>query len=198
MDSTEHTLLAPKTSHRRRNGTGTTPARSVRVSDEIWEAARERAAAEGVTISYVICLLLHGYAEEIIDTPEIVITEDPVEPMVQGEGMNFNDYQDATAAFAKYPEAGTGSPYALAYVGLGLGEAGEVQGKIKKILRDDGGMVTDAVRQALLGELGDVLWYVAAACRELDLSMDEVAQRNVAKLQSRFDRGVIGGSGDNR
>lgn len=33
----------------------------------------------------------------------------------------------------------------LAYDGLGLGEAGEVQGKIKKIIRDDAGNITQNI-----------------------------------------------------
>lgn len=111
---------------------------------------------------------------------------------------SFNDYQNSASAFALYPEAGSGSQLALAYVGLGLGEAGEVQGKIKKIIRDDGGMVSDSTREALIGEAGDVLWYLAALARELDVPLAEVADRNVAKLQSRADRGVLGGSGDAR
>lgn len=112
--------------------------------------------------------------------------------------MNFDEYQSAATLTALYPEAGTGSQLALAYVGLGLGEAGEVQGKIKKIIRDNGGHVTEEVRQALAAEMGDVLWYLAALARELSVPLDTVAERNVAKLSSRADRGVISGSGDYR
>jgi NTP pyrophosphatase (non-canonical NTP hydrolase) len=112
--------------------------------------------------------------------------------------VNLNEYQDRALETALYPERGTGSQLALAYVGLGLGEAGEVQGKIKKVIRDSGGVVTDATRAALAGELGDVLWYLAAACAELGLHLDDVAQRNIDKLQSRAQRGQIGGSGDYR
>ena len=112
--------------------------------------------------------------------------------------MDFDKYQDASAEFAQYPHAGTGSPLALAYVGLGLGEAGEVQGKLKKVIRDSGGMVLEETRTALVSELGDVLWYVAATARELGVPLSEVAEGNIAKLQSRLDRGVIGGSGDTR
>lgn len=112
--------------------------------------------------------------------------------------MLFDEYQDLTKEFAIYPEAGTGSALALAYVGLGLGEVGELQGKLKKIIRDNGGKVSAGTREALLAELGDVLWYCAAMARELDAPLGMVAQRNVDKLQSRFDRGVIGGSGDYR
>jgi NTP pyrophosphatase (non-canonical NTP hydrolase) len=112
--------------------------------------------------------------------------------------MDFNEYQDLAAFTALYPEAGTGSQLALAYVGLGLGETGEVQGKIKKVIRDDGGMVSPGVRRALMDELGDVLWYIAALARELNVSLDNIAERNIEKLQSRADRGAIGGSGDDR
>jgi NTP pyrophosphatase (non-canonical NTP hydrolase) len=112
--------------------------------------------------------------------------------------MDFKTYQAAVGTTAIYPEAGTGSPLALAYVGLGLGEVGEVQGKLKKVIRDDGGKVSEEKRVALLGELGDVLWYVARCASELDASLDFIASMNVEKLQSRKDRGVLQGSGDNR
>ena len=77
-------------------------------------------------------------------------------------------------------------------------EAGEVAGKIKKIFRDKGGVIGEAEREALKGELGDVLWYLAQVCTELDLSLDEVAEHNIEKLYSRLERGKIGGDGDNR
>jgi len=86
----------------------------------------------------------------------------------------------------------------ISYVGLGMGEVGEIQNKAKKIIRDHGGHITDEHREDLKGELGDVLWYVAAACKELDLDMNEVAQGNIDKLESRKERGVLTGSGDNR
>jgi len=112
--------------------------------------------------------------------------------------MNFNDYQTRVAETAIYPDSGTGSMLALAYVGLGLGEAGEVQGKIKKILRDQGGVVDDGNRVAIMKELGDLLWYVARACSELSLDMNAVAQQNIDKLADRRERGVLQGSGDDR
>jgi len=112
--------------------------------------------------------------------------------------VNLNEYQDLTDETAIYPEAGEGSITALAYVGLGLGEVGELQGKIKKILRDDNGVLTPSRRKELIDELGDVLWYVARLARELDVSLNSVANGNAVKLASRRDRGVLGGSGDNR
>jgi NTP pyrophosphatase (non-canonical NTP hydrolase) len=112
--------------------------------------------------------------------------------------MDMNEYQDRAATTAIYPDAGTGSLRALSYLGLGLGETGEVQGKLKKVLRDDDGIVTPEVREAVAGELGDVLWYVAMLARELNLSLDDIAADNIEKLAWRAARGVIKGSGDNR
>lgn len=87
----------------------------------------------------------------------------------------------------------------IVYPTLGLAnEAGEVAGKIKKIFRDKGGVIGDDERDALKGELGDVLWYLAQICTELDLSLDEVAAANLEKLTSRQERGTLYGDGDTR
>ena len=86
----------------------------------------------------------------------------------------------------------------LSYTANGLGEVGEIQGKVKKILRDQGGNITDENREDLKKELGDVLWYVSTMCSELGLSMDEVAQSNIDKLFDRKQRDKLTGSGDNR
>jgi NTP pyrophosphatase (non-canonical NTP hydrolase) len=77
-------------------------------------------------------------------------------------------------------------------------EAGEVAGKIKKIFRDKDGVIGEAEREALQSELGDVLWYLAQVCTELEISLDDVAEANIEKLYSRLERGKIGGDGDNR
>lgn len=112
--------------------------------------------------------------------------------------MQMSDYQTQTATTAIYPEAGRGSALALAYVGLGLGEAGEVQGKIKKMLRDDAGVLTDERRIAIAKELGDVLWYVTRACAEISIPLETVAKMNLEKLGLRLEAGTLGGSGDDR
>ena len=109
--------------------------------------------------------------------------------------MNFSDYQTQSRKTAKYPAIG----HPVIYPTLGLtNEAGEVAGKIKKIFRDKGGVIGTDEREALKGELGDVLWYLAQVCTELDLSLDDVAGHNLEKLFSRLERGKIGGDGDNR
>ena len=71
--------------------------------------------------------------------------------------------------------------------------------KIKKVIRDgvDYGY-EEEFRADLTKELGDVLWYVAALASDLNISLDDVAEKNVQKLASRKKRNKIGGSGDNR
>ncbi len=109
--------------------------------------------------------------------------------------MNFRSYQIQSRRTAKYPPIGHG----VIYPTLGLAsEAGEVAGKIKKIFRDKGGSIGEAEKEALRSELGDVLWYLAQVCTELEISLDEVARKNIEKLFSRLERGMIGGEGDNR
>lgn len=110
--------------------------------------------------------------------------------------MNFKEYQKKTKETAIYPNDGL---YGVIYTALGLSnEAGEVGGKVKKILRDDNCELTDEKRLELAKEIGDVLWYISQLCSELDISLDRVAANNLEKLASRKERGVLGGSGDNR
>lgn len=109
--------------------------------------------------------------------------------------MNFTDYQQKSRTTAKYPVIGHG----VIYPTLGLvNEAGEVAGKIKKIFRDKDGVIGEAEKEALKAELGDVLWYLSQVATELDLSLDEIAEANIAKLLDRQARGKIQGDGDNR
>lgn len=109
--------------------------------------------------------------------------------------LTFTDYQGRSRATAVYPAHDP----SFVYPALGLaGEAGEVSEKLKKIIRDKGGRLDDESRDALQKELGDVLWYVAQLATELGLSLESIANANLAKLESRQQRGVLGGSGDNR
>ena len=111
--------------------------------------------------------------------------------------LTFEQYQRRSKGTAIYPGAGTVG--GLTYSALGLsGESGEVAEKVKKMLRDDGGELSDERREAIAKELGDVLWYVAAVARDAGLSLEEVATGNLNKLASRKARGVLQGSGDNR
>jgi len=112
--------------------------------------------------------------------------------------MTLDAYQQAARSTARYPQDAT-----LLYPVLKLaGESGEVAEKLGKAMRDGGWQpgrpLDDATRDALIAELGDVLWYVASVAVDLGSSLEEVAERNVAKLADRAARGVIHGSGDTR
>lgn len=111
----------------------------------------------------------------------------------------FAEYSEAVWQFASYPERGNN----LIYPALGLnGEAGEVAEKIKKLWRNQGETGASGLsaekKEELIKEVGDVLWYVNAMCRELGVPLEEVAAKNAAKLSDRAARNVIKSEGDNR
>lgn len=122
--------------------------------------------------------------------------------------LTFAEYQKGAATTAiylnkvkgKYPDLPEDivNILGVSYAALGLGEVGETQGKIKKLIRDSGAEISDEKKKEIKKELGDICWYIAAMCKELNLSMEEVAQDNLDKLASRKERGVLEGSGDNR
>lgn len=108
------------------------------------------------------------------------------------------EYKEFTRTTAIYP---TQFPYNLFYLTLGLtSEAGEVAGKLKKFMRDDaaGAKVTEEQKDKLLSELSDVVWYTVRLLDELGLDIEDAMEYNTQKLASRKERGVLGGSGDNR
>ncbi len=116
--------------------------------------------------------------------------------------MELNEYQKLALQTAVYP-----AEYKILYPALGMnGEAGEVADKVKKVIRDtivlkdcNGTIVLPKDKSIELAkEVGDVLWYCATLAKDLGFSLEEIAQMNVDKLQSRQNRGKLGGSGDNR
>jgi NTP pyrophosphatase (non-canonical NTP hydrolase) len=109
--------------------------------------------------------------------------------------MEFNEYQKETRKAAMYP--GMGNNYSFPTIGL-AGETGEVAEKIKKIIRDKGGVVDDQSRNEVKKELGDVLWYLTQLATELNIELDDVVTCNLEKIESRKERGAIHGEGDNR
>lgn len=99
--------------------------------------------------------------------------------------MNFEEYQSEAGQTALYPRRMSN----LEYPTLGLaGEAGEVANIVKKIQRDNDGVITDEIRGKLKDELGDVLWYISACADELGLTLNEIAEFNVNKLAKRHNR----------
>ena len=110
--------------------------------------------------------------------------------------MQLDEYQKNADSTAVYP--GKYTIEGLIYVTLGLGEAGEFQNKVKKILRDDNNILTEERRAALIDELGDILWYISQVSTELRINLSDVAKRNNEKLAKRRAENKIKGDGDNR
>jgi len=97
-----------------------------------------------------------------------------------------------TAIFPKYK--------ALEYLALGLtSEAGEVAGKVKKLIRDGEDMEGFELKKiAIASEIGDVLWYCAMLAKEVGVPLNDIMKDNLKKLHGRKVRGTLHGSGDNR
>jgi NTP pyrophosphatase (non-canonical NTP hydrolase) len=130
--------------------------------------------------------------------------------------LSFNEYQRAAAETAIYRQSiekyvyGLGIPddgkaqelvnlLCTAYVILGLaGEAGEVAGAFKKVLRDGDVMLTEEKKKDLLKETGDTLWYSSQVSAELGENYATTASNNINKLLDRKERGVLSGSGNDR
>ncbi len=69
---------------------------------------------------------------------------------------------------------------------MGLcGESGEAIDIVKKWLAQGHELNKDALKK----ELGDVAWYLAEAATALDVSLEEILQGNLEKLQARYPDG---------
>lgn len=112
-----------------------------------------------------------------------------------GKEMDIRTYTDWTKTTAIYPKEQK-DPQVIEnmYLALGLtGEAGEVAEAIKKLHRD-GTANSDNLKK----ELGDVIWYWSRLCAVNGFDPEVLLSENFMKLESRKERGVLGGSGDNR
>lgn len=113
--------------------------------------------------------------------------------------MNLDEYQEKAAKYDLSDATSDLREIGFIEKVLGLtGEAGETADKVKKILRDKGGLFSEEDKIAIAKELGDVMWYIAAIARYLDLTLSDVASLNIEKLESRYQRNLLHGEGDDR
>lgn len=98
--------------------------------------------------------------------------------------MNFDDYQNDAKRTLSGNYSTDASGLTLGALGL-AGETGEVVELVKKHVFHS----RELDRDLLAKELGDVLWYLAATATVAGLTLDEIAARNIAKLQARFPAG---------
>ena len=111
--------------------------------------------------------------------------------------MTFNEYQEKTNETAIYDKS---DPYyALIYNITGIcGEAGECSNVMQKSMRKGEKTISPELKQTMLSEISDVLWFCAQACRMLETDFSDVAKYNIEKLLDRKRRNKINGSGNNR
>lgn len=93
--------------------------------------------------------------------------------------MNFNEYQAAAIRTAKPGDVS----FNLMHAAMGLaGEAGEFVDAIKKHLVYGKPLDLANAKE----EIGDLMWFVALACQTLQVSMEDIAKQNIAKLATRY------------
>jgi len=104
-------------------------------------------------------------------------------------------YEKLAGQTAIFPE-----DKALEYLALGMtSEAGEVAGKVKKLIRDGEDVEGFEMKKlAIASEIGDVLWYCAMMAKEVGVPLNDIMKENLKKLHGRKERGTLQGSGDNR
>ena len=78
---------------------------------------------------------------------------------------------------------------------IGIGALAE---QAKRIYRDDNQILTEDRKNKLIAELAKIFRGVSLACWYAGYSITEVMEKNIKKLQSRQERGVLQGSGDSR
>jgi len=105
--------------------------------------------------------------------------------------MELNEYQEKASKTVVYPQVG-GLGYIFPALGI-AGEVGEVVERMKKMVRDPNtrGAITDQDREEMKGELGDVLWYISQIAREFDVSLEDIAEVNLKKIEKRLKEGSI-------
>ena len=87
----------------------------------------------------------------------------------------------------------------IAYPALGLnGEAGEVAEKVKKCWRDNDGVFDDNIKQAILKELAETLWYIWACADDMGYTLKDVLETSIKKVKERKETNTVHGSGDDR
>ena len=97
--------------------------------------------------------------------------------------MSLADYQSAAA---RTVNAALSADDRLLDAAAGLSEeAGEILARVRKHRFQR----RPLDRDGLVTELGDALWCLAMVATSLDVPLDEVAERNIAKLRARYPEG---------
>ncbi|NPU90220.1 MAG: nucleoside triphosphate pyrophosphohydrolase family protein [Fervidobacterium sp.] len=97
--------------------------------------------------------------------------------------LTFDSYQDFAKTTARKIVSDN---ECLLITAIALaGESGELCNKIKKIVYH--GHQIDI--SDIIEELGDILWYIANFCNYYNISLDNIAAKNIEKLKARYPAG---------
>ena len=114
----------------------------------------------------------------------------------EGVETDLSSFTHFTSLTAKYPRPETN--FIQPALGIG-GESGEILEKIKKHMRKfDDAPLPQELKDDLILEGGDVLYYLARLALVCGVTLQEMADRNKAKLIDRLKRDMIIGQGDHR
>jgi NTP pyrophosphatase (non-canonical NTP hydrolase) len=106
--------------------------------------------------------------------------------------MTINEYQ-RLAMTTLNPKLDTKDVLINGVMGL-CGESGETIDIVKKWLAQ--GHELD--RDRIIGELGDIAWYIAEVAYALDTPLEDVLARNIEKLRKRYPEGFDSERSKNR
>ena len=107
-------------------------------------------------------------------------TEELMEPVVK---ITLDEYQHMAQRTSR-KDMNKYSHMMNAMLGL-AGEAGECCDLVKKRFYQDNREIKDE----LIDELGDVMWYVAEGAAALGVTLNEIAIHNINKLMKRYPDG---------
>jgi NTP pyrophosphatase (non-canonical NTP hydrolase) len=99
--------------------------------------------------------------------------------------MDFDFYQDAAAGTDQFPQQKQKKDDGLMIPLLGIaGETGTLLAEFKKKIRDRESY--EGFTEKAEEELGDILWYLSNIATRLNLSLSEIASKNLQKTNERW------------
>jgi NTP pyrophosphatase (non-canonical NTP hydrolase) len=98
------------------------------------------------------------------------------------DAQSFQDSLDVIDQFGVTPER-----VLTAAIGIGA-EGGEFMEIVKKCVFQGKAMDDDA-QYHMKRELGDILWYITQACIALGITLEDVIDTNIQKLEARYPDG---------
>ena len=135
--------------------------------------------------------------QEAVQNMQVVVTKE--QPKKYGNYIEFVDQvtsapsKDGAQFIARVAalQAGGCDIHRLLTAAVGIAaEGGEFMEIVKKITFQGKPWNQDNIEHLKI-ELGDVMWYVAQACMALDISLEEVLDRNISKLAARYPEGTF-------